>query len=129
MPRTPSRAKQHRAGSASIPRSTRSPSNGASSARTCSTRWTGDAMDPTGVIAQRFPLVPRIRPLCLPLPDRIAGLTSLAEAAVRDADHRAASSVLNQAALLASDLNLPDLARQWCYRHANAYLTSCPLNG
>jgi hypothetical protein len=31
-----------------------------------------------------------------------------------------ASAVLNQAALLASDVGLPDLARTWCHQHARA---------
>lgn len=33
-----------------------------------------------------------------------------------------ASAVHNRAALLASDCGLPDLAREWCHRHADAYL-------
>ena len=86
-------------------------------------------MDPTGPIAQRFPLVARIRPTCLPLPDRVARLTEIADAAEREAFQGAASSVFNQAALLASDVGLPDLARQWCHRHAAAYLGPTPLTG
>lgn len=38
-----------------------------------------------------------------------------------------ASSVYNQAALIASDLGLPDLAREMCHGHAAAYLHACPL--
>ncbi|MGI5238779.1 hypothetical protein [Dactylosporangium sp. CA-139066] len=37
--------------------------------------------------------------------------------------------MFNQAALLASDLGLPDLAREWCHWHARLYLEHCPLTG
>ncbi|WP_235431959.1 hypothetical protein [Nocardiopsis sp. RV163] len=40
----------------------------------------------------------------------------------------AAAQVYNGAALLASDVGLPDLARDWCWEHAHAYLTHLPLN-
>lgn len=76
-------------------------------------------------VAQRFPLVARPRPVCLPLPERVRTLTDLASTA----DHARASAVYNQAALIASDLDLPGLARLWCHRHAAAYLHACPLPG
>ncbi|MFB6724815.1 hypothetical protein ACFCV3_31855 [Kribbella sp. NPDC056345] len=80
-------------------------------------------MDPLSPTAQRFPLIPRPRPGCLPLQRRVANLTELAVSAQRgDASPGSASSVFNQAALLASDLDLPELAREWCHRHANIYL-------
>ncbi|MFJ4833608.1 hypothetical protein ACIP79_27410 [Streptomyces sp. NPDC088747] len=37
----------------------------------------GDLMDPHGPIAQRFRLVSRFRPACLPLPRRVHGLVEL----------------------------------------------------
>jgi len=40
----------------------------------------------------------------------------------------AASAVWNQAALLASDLGLPELAREWCHRHCHVYVPARPLN-
>jgi hypothetical protein len=86
-------------------------------------------MDPTGQTARRFPLIARPRPPCLPLPARVEALTDLAAQAQREEYHGIASSVYNQAALLASDLGLADLARQWCHRHATTYLNACPLNG
>ncbi|MFF7845735.1 hypothetical protein ACFZC6_44425 [Streptomyces ossamyceticus] len=86
-------------------------------------------MDPHGPIAQRFPLVARFRPLCLPLPARVRGLVDLADTAMKTSDQGLASAVYNQAALLASDLDLPDLAREMCHRHAAAYLHACPLPG
>ncbi|MFF2331234.1 MULTISPECIES: hypothetical protein [unclassified Streptomyces] len=86
-------------------------------------------MDPHGPIAQRFPLVARSRPPCLPLPERVGNLVELAATAVEKSDQVLASAVYNQAALIASDLDLPDLARELCHQHAAAYLHACPLPG
>ncbi|MFB7270639.1 hypothetical protein [Streptomyces sp. NPDC056244] len=86
-------------------------------------------MDPHGPVAQRFPLIARFRPACLPLPHRVHALTELADTAATTADQGLASTVYNQAALIASDLNLPELARHMCHRHAAAYLHACPLPG
>ncbi|MGW1324266.1 hypothetical protein ACWD64_17230 [Streptomyces antibioticus] len=86
-------------------------------------------MDPHGPTAQRFPLVARFRPACLPLPARVRALADLAGTAIGKADQGLASAVCNQAALIASDLALPDLAREMCHRHADAYLHACPLPG
>ncbi|MGX9886580.1 hypothetical protein [Streptomyces sp. NPDC002276] len=86
-------------------------------------------MDPHGPIAQRFPLVARFRPACLPLPQRVRALVDLADTAVKKTDQGLASAVYNQAALIASDLGLPDLAREMCHQHAAAYLDACPLPG
>ncbi|WP_030750834.1 hypothetical protein [Streptomyces sp. NRRL F-5135] len=86
-------------------------------------------MDPHGPTAQRFPLVARFRPACLPLPERVRALVDLADTAVNKTDQGLASAVYNQAALIASDLDLPDLARQMCHQHAAAYLHACPLPG
>ncbi|MFF7143328.1 hypothetical protein ACFZB5_19110 [Streptomyces nodosus] len=86
-------------------------------------------MDPHGSTAQRFPLVARFRPACLPLPERVRALVDLADTAVKEADQGLASAVFNQAALIASDLGLPVLAREMCHQHAAAYLHACPLPG
>ncbi|MFJ6543297.1 hypothetical protein ACIQMP_21970 [Streptomyces sp. NPDC091385] len=86
-------------------------------------------MDPHGPIAQRFPLIARFRPACLPLRERVRTLVELADTAVNKADQGLASAVYNQAALIASDLGLPDLAREMCHQHAAAYLHACPLPG
>ncbi|MFJ7913141.1 hypothetical protein [Kitasatospora sp. NPDC096204] len=84
-------------------------------------------MHPTGPVAQRFPLVPRIRPACLPLNARVGRLCELADTASRQADPGQASTVFNQAALLASDLGLPEYGRELCHRHADLYLPRGPL--
>ncbi|BBA96893.1 hypothetical protein RVR_2397 [Actinacidiphila reveromycinica] len=86
-------------------------------------------MDPHGPIAQRFPLISRFRPACLPLPRRVHSLVELADAAAARVDQGLASAVYNQAALLASDLGLPALAREMCCQHAAAYLHVVPLPG
>lgn len=84
-------------------------------------------MDPHGQLARRFPLVSRFRPACLPLPDRVQTLVTLADSATAGTDQGFASAVYNQAALIASDVGLPDLARQMCHQHADAYLHATPL--
>lgn len=84
-------------------------------------------MDPHGSTARRFPLVARFRPACLPLPKRVRALVDLADTAMAETDQGVASSVYNQAALLASDIGRPDLAREMCREHAAAYLRACPL--
>ncbi|WP_432252283.1 hypothetical protein [Streptomyces sp. HNM1019] len=85
-------------------------------------------MDPHGPIARRFPLVARFRPACLPLPVRVRALVELADRAGNQGEQGLASAVFNQAALVASDLGLPDTARSMCHRHAEAYLRACPLS-
>ncbi|WP_405824489.1 hypothetical protein OG705_29870 [Streptomyces sp. NBC_00838] len=86
-------------------------------------------MDPHGPITQRFPLISRFRPACLPLPQRVHALAELSDTAAATADQIKASAVYNQAALIASDIGLPHLARQWCHQHAAAYLHAAPLSG
>ncbi|MGW0885901.1 hypothetical protein [Streptomyces sp. NPDC002671] len=86
-------------------------------------------MDPHGPITQRFPLISRFRPACLPLPRRVHALVELSDTAAAKADQGLASAVYNQAALLASDIGLPELAREWCHQHAAAYLHAAPLPG
>ncbi|WP_372412416.1 hypothetical protein [Streptomyces luteireticuli] len=84
-------------------------------------------MDAHGPLATRFPLIARPRPACLPLPDRVQGLAKLADQAQQQHNQGLASTVFNQAALLASDLALPDLARDLCLQHVDAYLDAYPL--
>lgn len=86
-------------------------------------------MDPHGPIAQRFPLIARFRPACLPLARRVHALVELAETAADEADQGLASAAYNQAALIASDVGVPATAREMCHQHAAAYLHACPLPG
>lgn len=78
-------------------------------------------------IARRFPLVARPRPACLPLHQRVQALADLADTAHKQSDPSMASTVFNQAALIASDVGLPDIARTLCTQHAAAYLCATPL--
>lgn len=81
--------------------------------------------------AQRFPLIARPRPACVPLPARVAELRDLASASAQrtGADHLAlAAETLNKAALVASDCGARDLARSLCWRHFNVYLPAWPLD-
>ncbi|MDQ0773007.1 hypothetical protein QF026_001473 [Streptomyces aurantiacus] len=79
------------------------------------------------VMVQRFPLVARPRPACLPLPQRVHALAELADTAAKQCDPSLASTVYNQAALIASDIGDPDTARAMCHQHAAAYLHTAPL--
>ncbi|MCT2594496.1 hypothetical protein LHJ74_32090 [Streptomyces sp. N2-109] len=84
-------------------------------------------MDQHDPIAKRFPLIARFRPACLPLPDRVQNMVDLAAKGLGQSDQGLASAVYNQSALIASDLGLPELAREMCHQHAAAYLHSSPL--
>jgi hypothetical protein len=76
---------------------------------------------------RRFPLVPRPRPACTPIADRVAAITRLAQLAGRDHDLAKAAAAFNQAALIASDCGQASLARSWCREHARAWLRTTPL--
>ncbi|MBT2396237.1 hypothetical protein [Streptomyces sp. ISL-100] len=78
-------------------------------------------------LARRFPLVARPRPSCLSLPQRIQDLTALANSAAAHGDLSKASTVYNQAALIASDIGDTATARTWCRQHAAVYLDAAPL--
>jgi hypothetical protein len=84
-------------------------------------------VDPAGQFARRFPLVARTRPACVPLARRVATLRDRARHVERSGDLSEAAAVHNNAALIASDCGLPDLARQWCHRQVNIYLRAHPL--
>ncbi|BEL10779.1 hypothetical protein Q0Z83_089700 [Actinoplanes sichuanensis] len=73
--------------------------------------------------AQRFPLIARPRPACIPLADRMTSLHALAASSIATGNLADATYVFNQAALLASDCGDHDLARRWCHRLARLALT------
>nr|WP_202424721.1 hypothetical protein [Streptomyces sp. HUCO-GS316] len=56
-------------------------------------------------------------------------MAELADIAAKTGDPSVASTVYNQAALIASDVGAPDLARTMCHQHAAAYLHAAPLPG
>ena len=65
----------------------------------------------TVALARRFPRCAVASPCPARRPSRRAPTRR------RSTDPTAASAVYNQAALLASDAGLPELARTWCHRH------------
>jgi hypothetical protein len=79
------------------------------------------------LITRRFPLVARPRPACTPIVQRVREISALAHEADRDHRLPLAAAVFNKTALLASDCELPDLARSLCWRHAEAYLRTQPV--
>lgn len=72
---------------------------------------------------RRFPLLGRPRPDCPSLPLRIQEITDAANAAAQKGEHGMADAAhaLNKAALIASDAGMPELARQLCWQHIDAY--------
>jgi hypothetical protein len=77
-----------------------------------------------------FPLVPRPRPPCRPLQERVAELSCLAagiEHGTCQQRATCAAEVLNKAALIASDCGVPDVARELCRRQYELFAQSAPL--
>ncbi len=82
-------------------------------------------------IAGRFPLINRPRPLGLPLPERIAALTEPLLGADGVGHHEQvarASSVINLASLIASDIGRHDLAAQMCWKHYGTFAAAPRLD-
>ncbi|WP_156819378.1 hypothetical protein [Pseudonocardia sp. HH130630-07] len=79
--------------------------------------------EPTAVAAlRRFPLVARPRLSCAPLHSRLAEIATLVRDAETVADPVPLLAVAhNKAALLASDQQHPDLARELCWQHHRRY--------
>ncbi|WP_125618150.1 hypothetical protein [Actinomadura sp. WAC 06369] len=74
--------------------------------------------------------MPRARPACRPLDERIREIADLARAAAEPTTTdplATAASAQNKAALIASDCGMPDLARDLCQRHSALYLQARPL--
>lgn len=83
-------------------------------------------------IASRIPLVRRTKAPALPLPERINHLTGLTVAPAGAGHHdlvARACGVLNYAALIASDIGLPDLAEDLCWRQHQVFADAGRLGG
>ncbi|WP_199880906.1 hypothetical protein [Streptomyces kebangsaanensis] len=83
-------------------------------------------------IAGRIPLVRRPKAPALPLDERIAHLTGLTVAPAGAGHHdlvARASGVLNYAALIASDVGMPDLAADLCWRQHQVFADTGHLTG
>ncbi|WP_435608515.1 hypothetical protein [Streptomyces sp. C10-9-1] len=83
-------------------------------------------------IASRIPLVRRSKAPALPLPERINHLTGLTVAPAGASHHdlvARACGVLNYAALITSDVGLPDLAEDLCWRQHQVFADAGRLSG
>ncbi|SBT90998.1 hypothetical protein GA0115233_102518 [Streptomyces sp. DI166] len=83
-------------------------------------------------IASRIPLVRRTKAPALPLQERINHLTGLTVAPAGAGHHdlvARACGVLNYAALIASDVGLPDLAADLCWRQHQVFADAGRLSG
>ncbi|MFI1884589.1 hypothetical protein [Streptomyces jumonjinensis] len=83
-------------------------------------------------IASRIPLVRRPKAPALPLEERITHLTGLTVAPAGVSHHdlvARASGVLNYAALIASDVGMPDLAAELCWRQHRTFAKAGHLTG
>lgn len=83
-------------------------------------------------MASRIPLVRRTKAPALPLEERINHLTGLTVAPAGASHHdlvARACGVLNYAALIASDVGLPDLAEYLCWRQHQVFANAGRLSG
>ncbi|MFC8867960.1 hypothetical protein ACFUAC_09935 [Streptomyces sp. NPDC057148] len=83
-------------------------------------------------MASRIPLVRRTKAPALPLEERINHLTGLTVAPAGASHHdlvARACGVLNYAALIASDVGLPDLAEDLCWRQHQVFANAGRLSG
>ncbi|MET8723794.1 hypothetical protein [Streptomyces misionensis] len=83
-------------------------------------------------IASRVPLVRRTKAPALPLEERITHLTGLTVAPAGASHHDLVArtcGVLNYAALIASDIGLPDLAQELCWRQHHVFANAGHLSG
>lgn len=83
-------------------------------------------------MASRIPLVRRPKAPALPMDERITHLTELTVAPAGASHHdlvARASGVLNYAALIASDVAMPDLAGDLCWRQHRVFADAGNLSG
>jgi hypothetical protein len=76
--------------------------------------------------AQRFPLLPRPKPMCRSLPERIERVRHNAATAQQDQSLEHAAKALNLAALIYSDSAMPDAARELCWQQYDVFATHGP---
>lgn len=77
-----------------------------------------------GRLTEWLPLLPRPRPACRALPDRVDEITQLAQPAAHEpGQHQlvSAAEAHNKAALLFSDCGLPDRAYELCWRQFDLF--------
>ncbi|MGH3815414.1 MAG: hypothetical protein ACRDUV_23685 [Pseudonocardiaceae bacterium] len=82
------------------------------------------------LVEQRFPLLPRSKPVCRSLTDRIDRVGRQADLASHHTDDSLlhAAEAHNLAALIVSDCGMPALARDLCWRQFDIFATSGPYD-
>ncbi len=82
------------------------------------------------LVEQRFPLLPRSKPVCRSLTERIDRVRRQADLASQHTDDSLlrAAEAHNLAALIASDCGMPALARDLCWRQFDIFATSGPYD-
>lgn len=88
------------------------------------------AVDLHAMTAERFPLIPRAKPVCRALEARVAQVRQRAHQASRRTDQSLvrAAEAHNFVALIMSDCGLPNRARELCWQQFEIFLTVRPLN-
>lgn len=83
-----------------------------------------------GRLAEWFPLVPRPRPYCRSLAQRVEEIQQLAQSVADDPTETriSAAEAHNKAALLLSDCGLDDLAHRLCWQQFDLFHTARPLS-
>jgi hypothetical protein len=81
--------------------------------------------DVPGSLALWFPLVPRARPICAPLDQRIDQVRAMT---CRAKNRTEASAALNLTALIASDTGAGSLAAEMCWRQFETFADRAPLD-
>ena len=84
--------------------------------------------DVAALAALRFPLLPRPKPMCRPLTDRIQRVRQQALNAQQNSSMDHAAMALNLAALIYSDCNMPDTARELCWQQFDVYTAHGPYD-
>lgn len=88
---------------------------------------TGTIYAPGGLAARRLPLLPRPKPPCRPLAERLGRVARLAGQNETEGDALVrAASACNLAALIASDCAMPGLASDLCWQQFDAYTEAGP---
>ncbi|MGQ0777843.1 MAG: hypothetical protein ACT4NY_26110 [Pseudonocardiales bacterium] len=82
------------------------------------------------LVEQRFPLLPRSRPVCRSLTERLERVRRHADLASRHTDDALlrAAEAHNLAALITSDCAMPELARDLCWRQFGIFATNGPYD-
>lgn len=92
--------------------------------------WAPAATRLNDLVEQRFPLLPRSKPVCRSLSDRLDRVRHQADRASQHTDNVLlhAAEAHNLAALIVSDCAMPALARDLCWRQFDLFATHGPYD-